>query len=223
MQTRSPHNSTFSVLPGWLSPLFFLLLSALFLWRSTFTGDVFLPANLLGHIAPWTAAIPHDNLPPWNPLRWDGIAQFYPWRNFAHETIRSGYIPLWNPYQFCGTPFVANSQSAVFYPPNLLFYLLPTARAFGASALLHLTLCGWFTYLFMRRIGCGAAGALLAGVVYAFSNWQIQWLQLPTFLATSCWFPLLLRQIYEIGKRYEIRDTSIAPIDSVSRISYLIS
>ena len=201
MRTRNPHYPASFLLPAWLPPLFFLLLAALFLWRSTFTGDVFLPANLLGHIAPWTAAIPHDNLPPWNPLRWDGIAQFYPWRNFAHDSLRNGTIPLWNPFQFCGTPFVANSQSAVFYPPNLLFTLLPTARAFGVSALLHLTLCGWFTYLFMRRIGCGEMGALLAGIVFAFSNWQVQWLQLPTFLATSCWFPLLLRQIHIIGER----------------------
>ena len=187
-------------LPVWFPPVFFLLLASVFLWRSTFAGDVFLPANLLYHVAPWTSAAKPDSLPPWNPLRWDGIAQFYPWRNFAHQTVRSGFLPLWNPYQFCGTPFVANSQSAVFYPPNLLFYILPTARAFGVSALLHLTLCGWFMYLFVRRLGCGEAACLLSGIVYAFSAWQVNWLQLPTFLATSCWFPLLLRQIYEGGK-----------------------
>ena len=213
LRTRTYHN-----LPFWFPPLFFLLLAALFLWHSTFAGDVFLPANLLGHIAPWTSTIAHDNLPPWNPLRWDGIAQFYPWRNFAHDTLRSGVVPLWNPYQFCGTPFVANSQSAVFYPPNLLFTLLPTARAFGVSALLHLTLCGWFTYLFLRRLGCGEAGALLAGVTYAFSNWQVQWLQLPTFLATSCWFPLLLRQIYSVGERKKEKGES----NCVSAFSFLL-
>ena len=190
-------------LPGWFAPLFFLLLATLFLWRSTFTGEVFLPANLLGHVAPWTAAIKPGQLPPWNPLRWDGVAQFYPWRHFAGETVRSGLVPLWNPYQFCGTPFVANSQSAVFYPGNLLFYILPTVRAFGVSALLHLALCGWFTYLLLLRLGCREPSALLGGVVYAFSAWQVNWLQLPTFLATSCWFPLLLRQIYGIGKREE--------------------
>jgi hypothetical protein len=203
-----PRSSTLTLarqrgmLSGWFAPLFFLLLSTLFLWRSTFTGEVFLPANLLGHVAPWTSAIKPDQLPPWNPLRWDGIAQFYPWRHFAGDILRSGLVPLWDPYQFCGTPFVANSQSAVFYPGNLLFYVLPTARAFGASALLHLTLCGWFTYLLLRRLGCREPSALLGGVAYAFSAWQINWLQLPAFLATSCWFPLLLRQIYGIGTRY---------------------
>ncbi len=181
----------------WLLPLlFYLALALIFLWRSTFTGEVFLPARLLGHFAPYSSVIPQDDLPLWNPLRWDGIAQFYPWRHFASETIRAGTIPLWNPYQFSGTPFVANSQSAVFYPPNLLFYLLPVAAAFNYVALLHLTVCGWFAYLFLRRLKCGKAGALLAGIAYAYSSWQVSWLQLPTFLATSCWFPLLFRQIH---------------------------
>jgi hypothetical protein len=179
-------------LPPWFPPLFYLLLAALFLWRSTFAGETFLPARMLGHVAPWTATVKPEELPPWNPLRWDGIAQFYPWRQFAAQTVRSGVVPLWNPYQFCGTPFVANSQSAVFYPGNLLFYLLPTAQAFNFSALLHLTLCGWFTFLLLRRLRCADLAALLGGVVYAYSAWQVAWLQLPTFLTTSCWFPLLL-------------------------------
>lgn len=199
-----PHSDTHASdkmfrLPAWLPPLLYFLLALCFLWRSSFLGEAFLPARLLGHIAPWKSIPQGDTLPPWNPLRWDGIGQFYPWRHFAHETVRQGIVPLWNPYQFCGTPFVANSQSAVFYPGNLLFYLIPTVWAFGASSLLHLTLCGWFTYLLLRRLGAGEAGALLSGCAFAFSAWEVQWLQLPTFLATSCWIPLLLRQIHVLS------------------------
>ena len=186
-------------LPHWLPPVCYFLLACLFLWRSVFAGDVFLPAGLLGYIAPWKNHIGMETLPPWNPLRWDGIAQFYPWRHYAAQSVRSGAFPFWNPYQFCGTPFVANSQSAVFYPGNLLFYLLPdTARAFGFSTILHLTLCGWFTYLLLRRLRCSEAAAFIGGIVFAFSAWQVAWLQLPTFLATSCWLPLLLHQVYEL-------------------------
>ena len=198
-------------LPAWFAPLFFLVLAVLFLWRSTLAGDVFLPANLLAHVAPWASAPHPDMLPPWNPLRWDGIGQFYPWRHYAAQSVRAGTVPLWNPYQFCGTPFVANSQSAVFYPLNLLFYLLPTARAFALSAVVHLTLCGWFMYLFLRRLGCRDVSALLGGVIYAYSAWQVNWLQLPTFLATSCWFPLLLRQIYVLGNREQGTGNRLAP------------
>jgi hypothetical protein len=204
--------------PFWLPPLFYLLLSCLFLWRSVFAGDVFLPAGLLGHVAPWKNHLGLDTLPPWNPLRWDGIAQFYPWRHFAAQSVRAGTIPLWNPYQFCGTPFVANSQSAVFYPGNLLFYLMPdTACAFGYSAVLHLTLCGWFTYLLLRRLRCSLVAALTGGVVFAFSSWQVGWLQLPTFLATSCWIPLLLHQVY--GLRQTLSPRSHAPGAPVADIT----
>jgi len=169
-----------------------------------------LPAGLLGHFAPWKNHLGLETLPPWNPLRWDGIGQFYPWRHFAAQSVRSGSFPLWNPYQFCGTPFVANSQSAVFYPGNLLFYLLPdTARAFGWSAILHLTLCGWFTYLLLRRLRCSEVAALAGGIVFAFSAWQVAWLQLPTFLATSCWFPLLLHQVYGLRTARMQRNRSI--------------
>ena len=210
-----------ALLPSWFPPLFYLFLAALFLWRSTFTGEVFLPAGLLGHVAPWTAHAAGNALPPWNPLRWDGIAQFFPWRHFAAETVRAGRIPLWNPYQFCGTPFVANGQSAVFYPGNLLFTVLPTARAFGFSALLHLTFCGWFMYLLLRRLRCHDAAALLGGMVYAFSAWEVAWLQLPTFLATSCWFPLLLRQVHVLLTPQAVQSSILRGGSSVRSVSGL--
>ena len=179
----------------WLAPVLYFLLALVFLWRSGFGNDVFLPADLLKHVAPYTAGVSPDTLPAWNPLRWDGIAQFYPWRLFAANAIHDGTIPLWNPYQFCGTPFVANSQSAVLYPGNFLFYLLPTARAFHWNAVLHLTLAGWFTFLLLVHLKRHPVAAFAGGMIFAFSAWQVQWLQLPTFLATSCWLPLVLRQI----------------------------
>ncbi len=182
--------------PVWLPPLLYLLLSMLFLWRCVFGGQVFLPAGILGSVAPYHGVIPASAVPPWNPLRWDGIAQFYPWRHFYAESLRSGTVPLWNPFQFCGTPFVANSQSAVFYPPNLVFALLPTARAFGVNAVLHLTACGWFTFLLLKRFRLFDLSAFAGGVIFAFSAWQVQWLQLPTFLATSCWIPLVLAGVH---------------------------
>ena len=169
-----------------------LLLPTLLLWRVVFAGDVFLPADLLHDIAPWHT--PEAQRVPWNPLMWDSLAEFYPWRLFAAQTLKQGFLPLWNPHQFCGTPFVANAQSAVFYPPNLLFCLLPVARAFGVSAWLHLALTGLFLYGFLRSsaFSLSAPAALLGAVAWQMSAWQVSWLALPTFLCVSCWLPLAL-------------------------------
>ena len=182
--------------PGWqrfLPLCVLLLLPCLLLWPVVFGGAIFLPADLLHDIAPWRTADP-KTLVPWNPLHWDGIAEFYPWRLFAAQTLRAGFIPLWNPHQFCGTPFVANSQSAVFYPPNLLFCVMPVARAFGVSVLIHLWLTGLFQYRFLRSpaLGLGRAAALLGAIGWQLCHWQVAWLALPTFLCVSAWLPLAL-------------------------------
>ena len=154
-------------------------------------GHALLPAAMLGKMIPWRGLPAYPANPPFNPLLFDGIAQFYPWRLFAARTWASGYVPLWNPYQFCGTPFLANDQSATLYPLNLVFLLQPVARAFAASAVLHLFLTGAFLYRFLRR-RVGLLPALLGAAAWQLSDWQVSWLALPTFLCTSTWIPLAL-------------------------------
>src|SRR3989344_7176291 len=53
----------------------------------------------------------------------DVITQIYPWKHFTIETLKNGQIPLWNPYSFSGTPHLANYQSAVLSPFNILFFI----------------------------------------------------------------------------------------------------
>ncbi len=147
---------------------------------------------MLVQFEPWRSQVADLPQAHWDPLVWDGVAQYYPWRLFAAESLRSGIIPLWNPYQFCGTPFLANGQSAVLYPFSFIFWLLPVARAFGCSAWLHHVLTGWFAYLFARRIRVGRFGALAGAVVWQTNGFFIAWIHLPTVLCTATWLPLIL-------------------------------
>jgi len=41
----------------------------------------------------------------------DAATQYYPFYYFLGESLRSGEIPAWNPYQFSGTPFAADPLS----------------------------------------------------------------------------------------------------------------
>ena len=180
-----------------LPALILALLPILLLWRVVFQGEAFVPADLQRDIAPWRAAA-DTHLLPWNPLMWDGVAEFYPWRLFLSRSVHQGFLPLWNPHQFCGTPFVGNSQSAIFYPLNALFVLLPVTAAFGVSVLLHLFLTGVFLYAFLRSSAfrLSRSAALAGAVVWQLCTWQVSWLALPTFLCVSTWLPaaLLLTQ-----------------------------
>ena len=55
----------------------------------------------------------------------DFILQFYPWKKFIYDNVWShGSLPLWNPYLFSGSPFIANIQASMFYPLGFLYYLV---------------------------------------------------------------------------------------------------
>jgi len=165
---------------------------ALLVGAALLPGSALLPADLLVHFEPWRSRVAAPPPAHWDPLVWDGIAQYYPWRLFAAESLRAGVIPLWNPYQFCGTPFLANGQSAVLYPLNIVFWLLPVHTAFAWSAWLHLFLAGWFAHLLLRRTGTGRFGALAGAVVWQLNGFFVAWLHLPTVLCSATWLPLVI-------------------------------
>ncbi len=173
--------------------------------RPLLRGEAFVPADLLGHVAPFQSLT--EPKPAWNVLRYDGITQFYPWRLQAARAVRAGRVPLWNPYAFGfagGTPLLANSQSAPLYPLNVVFYLFPSRliwAAFGLSAALHLLIAATGMYRFLRgAVGAGKLPALLGATTWTLSGPVVTWLALPTFLAVSCWLPwllLLVRRAHE--------------------------
>ena len=45
-------------------------------------------------------------------------------RQYAVDSIMSGIFPFWTTRLFCGLPFFAKSETAIFYLPNLIFYIL---------------------------------------------------------------------------------------------------
>jgi hypothetical protein len=188
--------------------LFFLALVLAFLWRSTIGGQVLLPGGYLVEMQPWNAAQVEADSRQWDPIQWDSAAQFFPWRAFYSRSIREGTLPLWNPHQFCGTPFAANGQSAVFYPPNLLYALIAPDLALGWSAALHLFLAGLFTFLLIRSLGAGNLGAYIGGISYAFGAFMITWLELPTLVNAAAWLPLVLLLIHNAAHSGRILPTA---------------
>ncbi|MCS6859459.1 MAG: hypothetical protein NZT92_03960, partial [Abditibacteriales bacterium] len=178
-----------------LALLLILLLAVAFLHKVVFTRGVFLPADLLLVMNPWRHYA-RELFPDFervqNPLL-DVIQQYYPWRLYAVRALRAGEVPLWNPYAFCGMPFVANLQSAIFYPLNLLFFLTSVGRGFGFSALVHLFLAGTLTYLLLRHWQLRRAAALLGAVTFMFNGYFVAWMEFPTIsLWTGTWLPLIL-------------------------------
>ena len=98
---------------------------------------------------------------------------FHPWKAFASEVLQSGRMPLWNPYAYCGMPFLANWQSAVFYPFSLFFYFFHFPAALKLFHFTHIFLAGLFAYLFGRKQGLSAPSAAAIMLVFAFNGYIV--------------------------------------------------
>ena len=96
---------------------------------------------------------------------YDLSTYFYPYRQYAAEALRQANLPLWNPYLFQGVPFLANQQTAVLYPPNLLYLLVATETGLALSIAIHLIWGGLGVYVYTRQahrlVWLAAVGAAL--------------------------------------------------------------
>lgn len=130
----------------------------------------------------------------WGPVKNNAMpdihGQIYPWKKFTIDTYRAGQIPLWNPYSFSGNPHLANFQSAVFSPFNLLFFVIPFIDAWSILVLLQPLLAGIFMYLFVRGIGVSRVSSLISSVAFMFCGFIVVWMAYGTLAFATLYLPL---------------------------------
>jgi len=98
------------------------------------------------------------------------------WRPFGFSTLLHGHIPFWDPHLASGVPYFGAFQSAMLYPPNWIFLLLPTSLAINWSFALHTFLSGWFMQLWVRSKRLSWTASMLAGAMYMFGG--MTWLRI---------------------------------------------
>ncbi|MEB2288248.1 MAG: oligosaccharide flippase family protein [Anaerolineae bacterium] len=184
-----------------------LLLPLLFFAPVTVGGRTLLPADNLYQFEPWRSARDALGVPeiPHNALLSDLVLQNYQWKTFLRRSLDAGTIPLWQPNQFAGTPFLAAGQHGALYPFSALYYILPLPRAYGWFTVSQLWLAGALMYLFARGLGQGRAAGTVAGVAYQFSAFFIVSAVFPMMIAGAAWLPLLLLIIEFIIERRPLR------------------
>ncbi|HKW12066.1 MAG TPA: hypothetical protein VJO33_16890 [Gemmatimonadaceae bacterium] len=103
--------------------------------------------------------------------RSDMFVAGYAFRLFGAETFKhTGSIPQWNPYIFGGLPYIAAMHGDIFYPTAWLRWIMPVDLAITWGMAVHFILAGWFTYVFVRALGIGWSGAVLAAVSYELTG-----------------------------------------------------
>lgn len=117
-------------------------------------------------------------------LGFDTARMMGPWRQFITEELKSGRLPTWNPHQFAGAPLLANFQSALFFPPNLIYLILPFNIAWTILVISQPILGSVGMYLllkelFKKSLTINHQPLIIAflAVVYGFSAWMSVWIE----------------------------------------------
>lgn len=148
----------------------------------------------VNHFFPWSS---YEKF--WGPVRNGAMpdvnSQIYPWKKLTIDTYKSGQIPFWNPYSFSGNPHLANFQSAVLSPFNLLFFIFPFIDAWSLLILLQPVLAGFFMYLMLRSFQISKEGSLIGSVSFMFCGFITVWMAYGTLSFAALYLPLAIYSI----------------------------
>lgn len=108
------------------------------------------------------------------------------------DVINNHELPLWNPDVYSGTPLISNPLSMLFYPINILFYLIPFQSAFIFYVILNVFLISLFSFMYFRLINLSKGAAILSTIIFTFSGIVVLWQGITSFINVLVWFPLLL-------------------------------
>lgn len=101
-------------------------------------------------------------------------AGFY--RSFYVDYVREhGAAPVWNPYQFCGIPYLECFHGDTFYPFTIMKFWFKDNiyRYFGWALLLHVFFAGITMYFCARVFKRSQMASTLAAVSYMFAAYFV--------------------------------------------------
>ena len=181
----------------------FLLIFVTLLFFSPFflQGKIPIPADtIVGLYHPYRDFYAKDypnGIPFKNFLITDPVRQQYPWKHLVIDLLKKGELPLWNPYNFTGTPLLGNFQTGVFYPLNFLF-IFPFVTGWSLFIVLEPMLASIFMFYYLRSLKISKWASFLGGIVFAFCGFSIAWMEWGNIVHTALWMPLILLSIDKI-------------------------
>jgi hypothetical protein len=149
---------------------------------------VFHGTDLLQAFPPWSR---HGaSVQPTNELISDTVDNEVPTHLEYRRRVFRGDLPLWNPYPSGGRPLGSVPDVGSASPLHLPYLLAPASYAPGLVKLLEMAAATGFTFLFLRRVGLDRTPSVAAGVIYAFSGFQVVWTNWPQ-PRVGAWIPML--------------------------------
>jgi hypothetical protein len=125
------------------------------------------------------------------PLYGDLVFFVIPMKHFLSERIAAGELPLWNPWIYMGTPFLAGLQTGVFYPPTLLL-ALPFPYGFDWFLIFHYLLALAGCWALFRDRSASAPACAVGGLTFVLGGYLVSMISETNHLQAAAWVPWVL-------------------------------
>ncbi len=126
-----------------------------------------------------------------------------------------GEVPLWNPLSGCGEPWMAQLQTGVFYPPDLVF-LLPGVAGPFASIAFHLALAAAGMAAWLSDLGRSRLASLVGAAVWAGGGAFVSLIPVLNNFATAAWLPWVF-----LGAQRAVRGEGVTTLGTASALAFL--
>ncbi|MBI4092233.1 MAG: hypothetical protein HY427_03455, partial [Candidatus Levybacteria bacterium] len=179
-----------------------VLVTLVFFWQVFLKGLLPVPSDtIVGLYHPFLdlyAEISPAGVPFKNFLITDPVRQIIPWKELSVDLLSRPELPLWNPYEMAGKPHLANFQSGVFYPLNIILFVKPFYISWTVFVILQTVLVALFMFLYLRNLRLDIRASIFGAITFSFSGFSIAWLEWGNIVHTALWLPLILLSIDKV-------------------------
>jgi len=128
----------------------------------------------------------------------DDLTQNFPLRVLAGQQLRSGQLPLYDPYIWSGAPLLAGWNAGAAYPFTLLFAIAPATAAWTLNMIVTWAVAGLGMFAFLRALRLASLPAVLGALSFAFAGAMPAQVAHFGLVAGMSWVPVQLLAVLRL-------------------------
>lgn len=130
----------------------------------------------------------------------DDLTQNFPLRVLAGQQIRTGHLPLLDPYIWSGAPLLAGWNAGAAYPLTWLFAVLPATAAWTLNLIAVWAVAGLGMFAFLRALRLTSLASLLGALSFAFAGAMVGQVAHLGLVAGMSWVPVELLAVLRLSE-----------------------
>ena len=130
----------------------------------------------------------------------DDLTQNFPLRVLAGRQLRSGQLPLYDPYIWSGAPLLGGWNAGAAYPLTFLFAVLPATAAWTLNLIVTYAVAGLGMFFFLRALRLATVPSVLGALSFALAGAMSAQVSHFGLVAGMSWVPVELLGVLRLSQ-----------------------